>query len=96
MESMNQKPTLGIQLLKDLKDLFLEKEKLSTVEILSQLNNKEESPWGDFYRNGLSPWKLASMLKPYGIRPKTMRVNTSVFKGYEIDQFMDPWNRYIT
>jgi len=96
MESTNQKPTLGIQLLKDLKDLFLEKEKLSTVEILSQLNNKEESPWGDFYKNGLSPGKLASMLKPYGIRPKTMRINTSVFKGYEIDQFMDPWNRYIT
>jgi hypothetical protein len=38
---------------------------------------------------------LAQQLRPYGIKPKTMRIAERLGKGYEQEDCMDTFRRYI-
>ncbi len=38
---------------------------------------------------------LAQQLQAYGIRPKTMRIGEERAKGYEQDDFIEAFRRYI-
>src|SRR5262249_14792352 len=38
---------------------------------------------------------LASLLKPFGIRPKDLRMGEGKSKGYEKEAFSDAWTRYL-
>jgi hypothetical protein len=42
-----------------------------------------------------SPTPLATMLRPFGIRPKTVRIGGQTPKGYERRHFTDAWERYL-
>ncbi len=98
--------SIGILLLGDIKKVFEEVseevseevhiDKLSTDDLLSRLNEKEESPWADFCGKPLDAKNLAGLLKPYGIKSKTIRLNETTAKGYERASFADAWKRYLT
>ncbi|MBC5825777.1 MAG: DUF3631 domain-containing protein [Candidatus Eremiobacteraeota bacterium] len=70
---------------------------LPSVWLCQSLCEIEESPWGGWaHGKGLNPRHLADMLKPYKIRPKSIRVDpTSTPKGYEYGQFADAWSRLL-
>ncbi len=88
--------SLGIQLLSDIRLIFEgQSNHLSSSELAEELNRLEESPWGDIKGRPLTPRKLASFLKPYDIRPRSVRVGNSTPKGYQKEDFQDAWNRYI-
>jgi hypothetical protein len=38
---------------------------------------------------------LAKRLKPYGIRPGTVRISSGTGKGYKREDFVDTWERYL-
>jgi Protein of unknown function (DUF3631) len=38
---------------------------------------------------------LAAMLRPFGIRPHTIRIGSSTPKGYELKDFEDAFARYL-
>jgi hypothetical protein len=73
-------------------------DKLSTVTLLKYLNSLEESPWGGWHSgNGLTSRDLARLLKPFGVRPKTIRMaDGATQKGYELEGFSDTFSRYLT
>lgn len=43
---------------------------------------------------GLDQRTLARLLKPYGIRPRTVRLGERTPKGYRAKDFHDAWTRY--
>jgi hypothetical protein len=44
---------------------------------------------------GLTKHKLASLLKPFGIRPQQIKINGFNQRGYRAEQFADAWARYV-
>jgi hypothetical protein len=98
-------PSLGVALLRDLRGVFAildDKgnvtswhEQLATEEVLKRLVEMEESPWGDLRGKALDARGLARRLKPYGIRPTTIRVGDATPKGYRREDLADAWARYL-
>lgn len=73
-------------------------QRITTVELLDKLVSDPDMGW-DKYNKGfpLTPRQLSQNLQPYGIKPKTVRVSkTQTPKGYEISDFQDAFNRYLS
>jgi Protein of unknown function (DUF3631)/Toprim-like len=89
--------SLGVRLLGDSRAVFLRRdaERIFTEELLEGLAQIDDAPWGDWYGKRISPRKVAQLLKPYGIRPKTIRIREATKSGYERGWFADAWSRYL-
>jgi len=89
--------SVGVGLLADILAAFTSarRDKLATNELLGKLAEDETLPWGEF-SNGhpLTPIGLARLLKPFGIFPGTVRLETGTAKGYLKENFADAWTRY--
>lgn len=94
-DSKRGTPSLGVTLLADLRAVFGNDEQLPTEDILRKLHVLEESPWGDLRGKPLDPRGLAQRLRPYGIKPTTIRVLGSTPKGYRREDLHDAWLRYL-
>ena len=91
-------PSLGIQLLSDLRNIFGNADAMGTEAILSRLCELEEAPWGDLKGKPLNDRALARLLKPYGVKPKSIRTGPGpkdVLRGYKREDLHDPWIRYL-
>lgn len=88
----------SVQLLADLREIFGESAsdgRMATEEIVRSLGQMDDRPWPEF-KNGrpITARQLASMLKPFGIMPKTLRLPGKVLKGYEAKAFELSWQAY--
>jgi len=91
-------PGHGARLLAALRDIFADHEVLSTASILEAVNDDEELPFGGWRRGeGLDARGLSRLLKPYGVRPRSVRIDgaTSTSKGYRRDQLDEAFARYL-
>jgi hypothetical protein len=87
----------GIQLLADIRTVFAEKnvDRMPTTELIDALCEIEESPWATWHHgNPISKQKITVLLKPYGVKPKVLRVGEKTPRGYERGSFEDAWTRY--
>ena len=90
------RPADQVQLLMDVHAAFGDTTAIFTVDLLAKLNNLEERPWGDRRRGeGLDARGLATLLRPFKIRPRTVRIGEETAKGYHVDQFADTFGRYL-
>jgi hypothetical protein len=67
-------------------------------EVVGRLVQLEDAPWGSYSKEWgtqLMPSKLASMLRPFGIQPKPLRIGAKITNGYEWAAFEDLWLRYL-
>lgn len=90
--------SLGIELLKDIK-IILDSHKninISTQSMLTNLLSKDDRPWRNYQRKGLSAYDLSVLLKPYGIKPKQFKNKDQVVRGYGADDFIDAFKRYLS
>lgn len=94
-DSKQSTPSLGIKLLEDLFAVFGGNDHLPTEQILEALHRLDESPWGDFKGKPLDARGLARRLRPYDIRPTTIRVMAATAKGYRREDLHDTWQRYL-
>lgn len=94
-------------LLADIRDVFdqLRADRLHTTQLLEALGGIEEHPWRgwwtDSYTGGLkaeAAYKLAKMLKPYGIQPDPhpFPIGGSRARGYSKAAFAAAWKQYLT
>jgi hypothetical protein len=89
-------PSTQAQLLIDIRTAFGNAETIFTESLLLYLNGLDESPWGARRRGeGLDSRGLARALRPFKIRPRTVRVDEESKKGYHVDQFEDAFARYL-
>ena len=90
--------SLGVQLLSDIQAIFqvAPAGRIFTKDLLERLHAYEESPWRDYSRGGgLGAHALARLLRPFGIRPQTIRLDAKTNKGYSEEAFRAAWKRYV-
>jgi len=91
-----ERPSLGVQLLMDIRNGFGESDRVATSDLLGMLLGDDEAPWGDIKGRKIDARKLAELLRPYGIRSSTIRMpDGSTPKGYKREAFHDTWKRYL-
>jgi hypothetical protein len=90
----------GVQLLRDIRDILAAREtdRIASGELATALGEIEESPWGPRFGKPFDTRTLARHLKPFNIKPKTIRVDdddgSTTLKGYQREQFLDAWSRF--
>ena len=97
-DSQSRKESLGVTLLRDLRDIFnrLGEQRIVTDLAITNLKEIEEGPWATIRKGEpIDSRRLASLLRKYGIEPKPHRDGGRVFKGYSRAQFEDAWSRYL-
>lgn len=103
-EAEQQPVTMGVRLLADLRSLFADRDtdRISTVDILTDLVTLDEAPWGDI--NGGRPLDarhLARELAQYQVTPAAFRIGGQITKGYVTYPTKtqvglgDAWSRYL-
>jgi hypothetical protein len=87
----------GVRLLSDIKSVFEDRDtdRLASSRLLEALHALDEAPWGDWYGKPISARKLAQMLRPYKVQPRTVRFDDATSRGFLRDQFEAAWSRYI-
>jgi hypothetical protein len=89
-------PGHGARLLAALRTVFADQSALATTAILEAVNGDDELPFGGWRKgDGLDGRGLARLLKPYGVKPRAIRLGDAVAKGYRRDQLEEPWERYL-
>ena len=98
---------LGVLLLKDMQHVFKEQmakdqkaDAISSEDLAQKLHGMEERPWLEYGRGTdrklISKGQIARLLRPFEIRPKTIRVGNATPKGYALDACQDAFQRYIS
>jgi hypothetical protein len=88
----------GVRLLRDIRSAFDDDgvDRITSACLAEALSSFEESPWGPRYGKPFDPRALARLLKPFGIKPRSIRIDDGATpKGYHSDQFTDAWARYL-
>lgn len=91
--------TPSVQLLGDIRDLFRLRtvDRLPSREIVAHLVQMEDRPWPEWYKGKpMSETQLAKLLRPFGVRSKTIRIGSTTPRGYELSWFQDTFSRYLT
>lgn len=90
--------SMGVQLLADIRTVFGDEhtDKLASAVLATRLAAIEESPWGPRFGRDFDARELAKLLKPFGIRPRTVRFDDGkTLKGYHREDLMDTWARFL-
>ena len=93
--SVDDRGSLGLRLLTDLRAVFGNSKSMFTVDILLSLQNIEEGPWTNLKGKPLDAHRLAKLLKPYSVESQQVRMNEKSQKGYVRDTLADAWLRYL-
>lgn len=82
----------GVELLADIRDVLslVRSHEVQSSYLVQLLTAKEESRWAE---DGLTPRRLSTMLREYGIRPG--RMSSGNGRGYKIAKFEDTFARYL-
>jgi hypothetical protein len=85
----------GVRLLTDMRTVLGDNDQLATSTILDKLHALDESPWADIRGKPLNDRGLAMRLRPYRIKPRTIRVGDATPRGYRRTDFVSAWKRYL-
>jgi Protein of unknown function (DUF3631) len=88
---------VGVRLLENIYALFEKTPVLYSATLVEQLQELEDGGWSDWnYGRGLNQRGLAKLLKPFEIKPDSVRVgdDQTTKKGYRVEWFEDAWDRY--
>jgi hypothetical protein len=88
----------GTLLLADLRAAFDDLgDSAATSALLDRFNGLDERSWGSWNDgNGMRPRDLARLLRPFEIRPKTVRISEDkTAKGYKQEDCEDAFARYL-
>jgi hypothetical protein len=79
-------------------------DRISSHDLVNWLNGFTHRAWHDLpglrivdggQRKQVTELWLAQQLRPYGIRPKTIRIGDKTPKGYLEADLLDPFKRYV-
>src|SRR5262249_54816592 len=89
--------SLGVRLLGDIRLVFAAtaQTRITSEQLIETCAQIEDAPWGDWYGRTITPRRIAQLLKPFGIKPKTIRFGDRIANGYERANFDEPWKRYL-
>jgi putative DNA primase/helicase len=89
----------GTMLLIDIKEILNDSdcERIFSKSLVEELCRLTDRPWPEVNRGrAITENWLARRLAPFGIKPKTMRIDDERAKGYEISDFTEAFDGYLT
>ncbi len=89
--------SIRVTLLQDIRRLFKDRkaDKLSSADIVTHLETLTDRPWPEWKNDKpMTQVQLARLLKPFKVKPKSIREGEITFKGYILEQFEDVFSRY--
>jgi hypothetical protein len=88
----------SVMLVDDLRQMFAEAgtDRLSSRHLVETLAQRDDRPWSEM-RGGhpITVRRIAKMLQPFGVHPRTVRSGGETFKGYCLEDFADVFDRYL-
>jgi putative DNA primase/helicase len=81
-----------------------ESERIFSRDLVDWLNGFTDRPWLDLpglrfvdsgKRKQMTELWLAQQLRPYGLRPRTIRIGDNIAKGYVLDEMIEVFQRYV-
>jgi putative DNA primase/helicase len=90
-----------IDLLRELREIFKERDRISSADLAEHLGSKPESRWSEWSNGKWSHGKpitqrqVARLLAPLKIKPTSIRVGTDTPREYLREWFEDAFDRYI-
>jgi len=94
-DSMGGAPSIGIQLLTDLKAVFAGADAMASEAILTALHGMDERPWNDLRGKPVDNRWLSRQLVKYQVASVNVRTAEGIRKGYKAEDLHDPWTRYV-
>ncbi len=91
--------SIPVQLLADIRTVLDEKgdDRIATKDLAASLHALEDRPWGDWYGKPISSRKLVGLLKPFGLKARSVWEGSGrTRKGFLRDQFTDAWQRHLS
>lgn len=88
----------GVQLLENLKEVLQEERgtQISSADLVDALCSRSDWRWATCNRGKrLDFAQLAKMLKEFKVCPRYMRIGGKPMRGYDLNDFQDPFSRYI-
>ncbi len=99
-EGGEEEESASVMLLRDLKNAFdtCSSGRMPSSNFLCILHEMEDRPWTEWgrQRKPISMPQVARLLKLFGIRPKILRDNGDVLRGYMIEDCQDAFSRYLS
>jgi len=89
--------THGTRVLAALKAALGDRRAITTADLVTALNDDDELPYGGWRDGrGIDARAIARLLKPYGLKPRSVRLDTGTAKGYSRDEDLeDAFARYL-
>ncbi len=91
--------SIGVRLLSAVRCVFKsvgDPDRMSSAVLRERLIEIEGSPWAEWKDSKpITACRIARLLGPYDIHPRTVREGKDTFKGYWRESFEDAWNRYL-
>jgi hypothetical protein len=89
--------SIRVTLLSDIKAIFATRraDRISSSDLVEALGAMEERPWGEWKGKPITKNALARLLKPFHLKPDTVRFSEMTAKGYTLAQFEDVFSRYL-
>lgn len=92
-EVESDEPSLTDSLLISLRQVFADRDKLATVELVDSLREQADAPWAKLWPNESSaPMELAGMLSPLGVGPVRVRFGEMTVRGYRRADLEPLWD----
>ena len=85
-------------LLSDIRDLFIARDvdRLTSAEIVEALEKMEERPWPEWKQGKpITTRQFARIVAPFGVRPTQFKIDGKNTRGYEREDFVDAFERYL-
>ena len=93
-------PSLGVQLLEAIRGVFQARgqDRISSADMIAELVADEIGPWATYNKGKpIAQRQVASLLKPFGIKPRAVRLaDGSNKKGYILAWFNDAFTRFCS
>ncbi|WP_288337061.1 DUF3631 domain-containing protein [uncultured Gordonia sp.] len=90
--------SLGARLLRDIREVFAERDAMWSVDLITDLTDGDESEWADLWGKPLDQRRLAREMKKYGVKSREIRIGGTTKKGYRTDGpdgLAQAWERYL-
>ncbi|MBD8873845.1 DUF3631 domain-containing protein [Rhodanobacter sp. DHB23] len=91
--------SIGVELLRDIRDVFERRgsSRLTSALLLEELTSDEEAPWATWAKGRpMTQRHLAARLVDFRIKPANMRTSDGIRKGYDLADFRDAFDRYLS
>jgi Protein of unknown function (DUF3631) len=102
-------PSIGVELLRAIRGVFearanapQNRDRITSADLVSELMADQTAPWATYNKaKGISQRQIAGLVKAYGIKPKTIRLDDgtgdgTTAKGYLLEWFEDVFGRFNT